>query len=157
DAVARDEQQPVGGPALAEPGVGEAPDGAGQPSEGHGRAEDGGDEAVFHGALAGVGAGLAFREVPVRAGRLRGEALLREGGTVCGVEVDPPAGDARLQLLVRLTSGGGLCGVRHGLLSFQLASATMMGLMQSSSFAENMWYASEMCSSGTRWVTMSFG
>jgi hypothetical protein len=111
DPVGGDEQQPVRGPGLAEPGVRQPPQGAGQAVQRLRRAEDRREERVLDRPLARRVLGLALREVPGGAGPVLAQRQLGCGGAVRRVEVDAPAGDAGAQLLARLAGARAVRGV----------------------------------------------
>lgn len=91
---------------------------------------------MFVRSLAGLTLGLVFGDGPVDArGRFDGQ-FARNRGAVCGIQVDAPSGYA-----VDQCGGVGVVGAVCGIAGTgppQPASATMMGLMQSSSSSEKM-------------------
>src|SRR5690606_22472622 len=156
--VCGDQDQPVRGAALTEPGVGQLSQQPGDALERHRRSEDRCQVPVFDRPLPGQRLALALRELPVGAGCSGVEALPWHGRAITRVEVGPPARNPLLELLPRLPwrlLGRGVW--QHPSLLFYAAFGTMTGLMQSSSFDENMWYPSAMSSSGMRWVITSLG
>ena len=84
--------------------------------------------------------GCSLGVLPVRAGERRVEPLARHRRAVGGVEVGTPAGDARAQRVAVLGERRLVRCVGHDeFLPGHAALGTTIGLMQSSSLAENMW------------------